>query len=103
MDGTGDANFANTKKRGRSSSVKGVKRFKGANDGYNPDGGKLTRDQSGIRDPKTKLKIKTLEKKMQRKKFGGFGKAGESDRKITTKMPKHLFAGKRGNGKTQRR
>ena len=37
---------------------------------------------------------------MQRKKFAGLGKAGESDRKITTKMPKHLFAGKRKMGKT---
>ncbi|KAF9027631.1 P-loop containing nucleoside triphosphate hydrolase protein [Hymenopellis radicata] len=30
-------------------------------------------------------------------------KAGEGDRNITTKMPKHLFAGKRKGGKTQRR
>lgn len=30
-------------------------------------------------------------------------KAGESDRKIQTKMPKHLFAGKRKAGKTDRR
>jgi len=31
------------------------------------------------------------------------GARGESDRKIVTKMPKHLFSGKRGNGKTDRR
>jgi nucleolar GTP-binding protein len=30
-------------------------------------------------------------------------KAGESDRAIRVKMPKHLFAGKRKNGKTDRR
>ena len=30
-------------------------------------------------------------------------KAGEGDRDILTKMPKHLFAGKRKGGKTQRR
>ncbi|KAJ4494502.1 P-loop containing nucleoside triphosphate hydrolase protein [Lentinula lateritia] len=30
-------------------------------------------------------------------------KAGEADRAIKTKMPKHLFAGKRKNGKTDRR
>jgi nucleolar GTP-binding protein len=30
-------------------------------------------------------------------------KRGESDREIRTKMPKHLFAGKRGMGKTTRR
>jgi nucleolar GTP-binding protein len=27
-------------------------------------------------------------------------KAGEADRVILTKMPKHLFSGKRSNGKT---
>jgi nucleolar GTP-binding protein len=30
-------------------------------------------------------------------------KAGEADRRILTKMPKHLFSGKRSNGKTDRR
>jgi nucleolar GTP-binding protein len=30
-------------------------------------------------------------------------KVGEADRVITTKMPKHLFSGKRGKGKTDRR
>jgi len=30
-------------------------------------------------------------------------KAGEGDRAIKTKMPKHMFAGKRKGGKTQRR
>ena len=32
-----------------------------------------------------------------------FGKASESDRVIVTKKPKHLFSGKRGKGKTDRR
>jgi len=32
-----------------------------------------------------------------------FGKVGESDRHIADKKPKHLFSGKRGIGKTQRR
>ena len=104
MSGTGDAKFANTKKRGRSASVKSAKRFKGERDGYtNEEGGKISRDVSGVRDPKARMKLKQHEKKMQRKKFAQGGKAGESDRKILTKMPKHLFAGKRGTGKTQRR
>jgi nucleolar GTP-binding protein len=30
-------------------------------------------------------------------------KSGEGDRVINTKMPKHLFSGKRGIGKTERR
>ena len=104
MSGTEDANFAKTKKRGRSVSIKSAKRFKGAQDGYGEDGvGKVSRDKSGTRDPETRKKIKSMDKKMQKKKFARLGKAGESDRKITTKMPKHLFAGKRGTGKTQRR
>jgi len=104
MTGTDDANFAKTKKRGRSASVKSAKRFKGERDGYtNEEGGKMSRDVSGVRDPKARMKLKVHEKKMQRKKFAQGGKAGESDRKILTKMPKHLFAGKRKMGKTQRR
>ena len=64
---------------------------------------RVARDKSGVRDPETRQKLDTMKKKMQQKKFGLWGKAGESDRKITTKMPKHLFAGKRGAGKTDRR
>ena len=64
---------------------------------------RVARDKSGVRDPETRQKLDTMKKKMQQKKFGLWGKAGESDRKIPTKMPKHLFAGKRGAGKTDRR
>merc|ERR1712008_525373 len=53
---------------------------------------RATRDKSGVRDPETRQKLDTMKKKMQQKKFGLWGKAGESDRKIPTKMPKHLFA-----------
>uniref|UniRef100_A0A7S2W610 Nucleolar GTP-binding protein 1 n=1 Tax=Mucochytrium quahogii TaxID=96639 RepID=A0A7S2W610_9STRA len=44
-------------------------------------------------------------KKMKRsqKRLGQFGRAGEADRFIGTKMPKHLFSGKRGSGTAQRR
>lgn len=37
------------------------------------------------------------------KKRNKLAKAGEGDRVIHTKMPKHLFSGKRGIGKTDRR
>jgi len=104
MDGTGDANFTKTRKRGRSASLKSTKRLK-LQDGDNHEdaGAKISRDKSGIRDPEARKKLKVMAKKMQKRKFAALGKAGESDRKITTKMPKHLFAGKRGTGKTQRR
>jgi len=37
------------------------------------------------------------------KKIGKKGRQGTADRFIGTKMPKHLFSGKRGIGKTDRR
>jgi len=37
------------------------------------------------------------------KKLGTLGKRGSADRQIICKMPKHLFTGKRGIGKTDRR
>jgi len=61
------------------------------------------RSQSGIRDPKQTKKLEKLKKKADKKTFASQGKAGESDRKIYEKKPKHLFAGKRGLGKTDRR
>lgn len=61
----------------------------------------VPRDQS-IKDPLTKAKVKKLSKLGQRK-MNYFGKQGEADRHIHCKMPKHLFSGKRGVGKTDRR
>jgi len=103
MSEKNQAMFTQTKKS-RSSSVKSESQKPVAQNGYtNEKGGKISRDVSGVRDLKTRIKLKQTEKKIQRKKFAQGGKAGESDRKITTKMPKHLFAGKRKSGKTQRR
>ncbi|CAB4038721.1 Nucleolar GTP-binding 1, partial [Paramuricea clavata] len=64
---------------------------------------KPPRDQSGIsNNPEKKKKAKKMMKTSQRN-MNRMGKAGESDRHIGSKMPKHLFAGKRKGGKTQRR
>eukprot|EP00794_Sanderia_malayensis_P003128 gene3128-3596_t len=63
---------------------------------------KTPRDQSGMPDPVKRAKVRKLAKVSQRK-INQFGRAGEADRKIQTKMPKHLFSGKRKQGKTQRR
>jgi len=49
-----------------------------------------------------KTKVVKMAKKSQRMR-NRFGKAGEGDRVIQTTMPKHLFSGKRGMGKTGRR
>merc|ERR1712037_963098 len=125
MTGTGDAKFANTpnsgdKRKARSKSRAKLPKKSKKDGGDGPLSGKgnwkgtghgdtsrsmsrVARDKSGVRDPETRQKLDTMKKKMQQKKFGLWGKAGESDRQITTKMPKHLFAGKRGAGKTEHR
>nr|CAD7397290.1 unnamed protein product [Timema poppensis] len=62
---------------------------------------KLGVDMADTEDMKSKLQNiahKALKKKIARK-----GMKGEGDRFIGTKMPKHLFSGKRGIGKTDRR
>ncbi len=64
----------------------------------------VIRDRStiGLKDVTQRKVADKLKAKGERKR-NQFGKAGEADRHIGTKMPKHLFAGKRGMGKTQRR
>lgn len=57
---------------------------------------------SGLKDVSQRNKALKLVDKAQ-KRMGKMAKAGEADRVIPTKMPKHLFSGKRGVGKTQRR
>jgi nucleolar GTP-binding protein len=49
----------------------------------------------GLRNVKQKTDADIMKKKTQTK-GNMMGKRGESDRAIMTKMPKHLFAGKRG-------
>jgi len=63
----------------------------------------VARSQSGIRDEAVSKKLQNLRKKQDKKNFARFGKAGESDRRIQEKKPKHLFSGKRGLGKNDRR
>ena len=60
------------------------------------------RDQSGIRDS---VQLTVAKKKMKRSQtfFAKKSKKGEADRVIMSKMPKHLFSGKRKSGKTSRR
>lgn len=64
---------------------------------------KPSRDEMGIKDVAMKSKLKNIAHKALRKKIVKKGLKGEADRFIGTKMPKHLFSGKRGIGKTDRR
>jgi len=59
------------------------------------------RDQTGI-NPNKRENVKKITRLGQRK-MNYAGKAGESDRHIHVKKPKHLFSGKRKMGKTDRR
>ena len=60
------------------------------------------RSEQGIKSTRQKIVAEGLKRVAQRKP-NRMGRASESDRHITTKMPKHLFAGKRKSGKTDRR
>nr|CAG4646106.1 EOG090X02QX [Macrothrix elegans] len=87
----------------RSVSRPALKKARADSEGRVRSSSRVTpRDQSGIRSEELKIKAKKMVKKSQNK-MNQFGKAGEADRHIPTKMPKHLFAGKRGVGKTDRR
>jgi nucleolar GTP-binding protein len=74
------------------------------------DAGANDRDESlaeemsnlGFRNVKQKLEADKQKKNVQ-KQTSKMGKRGEADRQIQTKMPKHLFSGKRGMGSTDRR
>lgn len=61
-----------------------------------------TRDQSGLRDASQISKVRKIMKNKQAP-MNQNAKKGEADRVILAKMPKHLFAGKRGKGTTSSR
>lgn len=105
MTGTEDAGFANAdRRRSRSASRPPLKKARAGEDGVVRSSSRaVPRDQSGVRDGEQAGKIRRAEKKMQKKTFARMGKSGESDRHIAVKKPAHLYRGKRGIGKTDRR
>jgi len=60
------------------------------------------RQLAGLRDEAQASKAIRMRNVSQRRR-NMLAKAGESDRAIRVKMPKHLFSGKRKAGKTSRR
>lgn len=50
-----------------------------------------------------KRKLQIMGRQAIAKKVKKMCRKGEADRFIDNKMPKHLFSGKRGSGKTDRR
>ncbi|XP_023311107.1 nucleolar GTP-binding protein 1 [Anoplophora glabripennis] len=109
MSGTEDAHFTKTKARSRSTGPP-TKRMR--MDTNEADSTSLNRSRSlskpprneqGIKDVAMKKKLAKIAHRAISKKVKKMGLKGEADRFIGTKMPKHLFAGKRGVGKTDRR
>ncbi|XP_044744495.1 nucleolar GTP-binding protein 1 [Coccinella septempunctata] len=64
---------------------------------------KPSRGDLGIKDAATKKKLAKIAHRAIAKKVAKYGLKGEADRFIGTKMPKHLYSGKRGSGSTDRR
>ncbi|XP_044004786.1 nucleolar GTP-binding protein 1-like [Aphidius gifuensis] len=106
VDDREDAHFAKTRGRSRSASGPSKKRMRVESVGRSLSRGRSAsrpRDEMGIKDIAMKDKLKNIAHKAISKKVGKKGLKGEADRFIGTKMPRHLFAGKRGVGKTDRR
>ena len=99
MSDTDGAHFA----RSSSKSRPPVKKARADSAGRVRSSSRVTpRDQSGVRNDEMKTKAKKMGRQAQNK-MNQFGKAGEADRHIAVKMPKHMYTGKRGIGKTDRR
>ncbi|CAI5678147.1 unnamed protein product [Oreochromis niloticus] len=104
MDDKDDSHYAQqarrsrsvAKKRKREASAPPTSRTRSQSASRPP------RDQSGLRDAKMVKKTKKMMKKSQ-KDMNRQGKKGESDRHVFDLKPKHLLAGKRKSGTTDRR
>merc|ERR1711931_324221 len=102
MSDSKGSNFTRTE---RSSSRRPLKRAKveGEDGKVRSVSRRPPRDQSGVKDAAQAKKVKKMAVQVRNKTFSQHGRMGESDRHIAVKKPKHLFAGKRGLGKTSRR
>ncbi|XP_067004052.2 nucleolar GTP-binding protein 1 [Anabrus simplex] len=103
MSETENAHFTRTPSRVRSLSRPPLKKMRMDSESRSRSMSRPPRDEMGIKDVTMKKKLKNIAHKALKKKIARKGMKGEADRFIGTKMPKHLFSGKRGVGKTDRR
>lgn len=101
------AHFTKTKSRSRSAGPV-AKRMKmdimdNKPQNKNRSVSRTPRNELGVRDAVMQRKAQKLAHLAISKKVKKYGLKGEADRFIGNKMPKHLFTGKRGIGKTDRR
>ncbi|XP_041986754.1 nucleolar GTP-binding protein 1 [Aricia agestis] len=105
MSETKSAHFTRAdRSRSRSQSAAPAKRARlDASESRARSVSRPARDTQGVKDVAMQRKAKKMAHVAISKKTKKMGLKGEADRFIGTKMPKHLFAGKRGVGKTDRR
>ncbi|XP_003701539.1 nucleolar GTP-binding protein 1 [Megachile rotundata] len=105
MQDSENAHFTRTRGRSRSLSQPARKRMRleSVSRSRARSSSRPARDEMGVKDVTMKTKLKNIAHKALKKKIAKKGLKGEADRFIGTKLPKHLFSGKRGIGKTDRR
>ncbi|XP_012284298.1 nucleolar GTP-binding protein 1 [Orussus abietinus] len=103
MEDTEEAHFTKQVSRSRSTSRAKKMRTESKDLSKARSGSRPPRDEMGIKDTTMQSKLRKVAHKAIKKKVAKKGLKGEADRFIGTKMPKHLFSGKRGIGKTTRR
>jgi len=106
MAETKDAHFTRTKGRSRSLGPPAKRtrmELDVRSESKNRSVSRVPRDQQGVKDVAMRKKLSNMAHRAISKKVGKMGLKGEADRFIGTKMPRHLFSGKRGIGSTDRR
>jgi len=98
-----NAHFARSVSRARSQPPEKRVRRESTAQSRSRSMSKPPRDEMGIKDLTMKNKLQKEKAKSQLKGIAKYARKGEGDRHIFNLMPKHLFTGKRGNGKTDRR
>ncbi|XP_045529634.1 nucleolar GTP-binding protein 1 [Pieris brassicae] len=102
MSESKEAHFTRSRSRSRSMSAP-AKRARFESQPRTRSVSRPARDEQGVKDVAMQKRAKKMAHIAISKKTKKMGLKGEADRFIGTKMPKHLFSGKRGVGKTDRR
>ncbi|XP_061879052.1 nucleolar GTP-binding protein 1 isoform X1 [Entelurus aequoreus] len=104
MSDKDDSHYAEKARRSRSVTRKRKREVSAppASKTRSQSASRPPRDQSGFRDAKMVKKAKKMMKNSQ-KDMNRLGKKGEGDRHVFDLKPKHLLAGKRKSGTTDRR
>ena len=88
----------------RAESHKPVKRAReDPSTGRVRSSSRIPRDETGVRDVAMRAKVRDMSKLSLRKLLNKEARKGEADRHQFDEKPKHLFSGKRKQGKTDRR